>query len=178
MFMKKNQTARARTVSTSSTKTQAGSTVLDDIHQKIHNSAALNGGFDTLLHKIDKIEHGQGQLVSKVDKIHEAIYDPNEGVFSKLSEFKLENYQKFSEISQHMSEINEWKKHREKIDDKKEDMLDSSTSKIVYLENSVESLMKSKASTWSLVKWIAVAVGGGVVTILFKWIESKLNMGN
>ena len=76
------------------------SITLDEINKKLNTSAALNGGFDTLLYKIDKIEQSQGQLVSKVDKIHDAIYDPSEGIFSKLSEYKLENTNTVNEIVQ------------------------------------------------------------------------------
>jgi len=62
---------------------EAQKVVLEAIHKKIVSSAALNGGFDILMFKIEKIEQNQEQLVNKVDKIHDAIYDPNDGIFSK-----------------------------------------------------------------------------------------------
>ncbi|NBW06491.1 MAG: hypothetical protein EBR82_00520 [Caulobacteraceae bacterium] len=164
-----------KVVSKLKTTQQPKTDVLDDIHKKIHNSAALNGGFDALIHKIDKIEHGQGQLVSKVDKIHDAIYDPNDGIFSRLNDYKIENSEKFAEISQHMSEINEWKKHREREDVKNDESFDESNEKVIHLEKSVDSLVKSKTATWAFVKWILIAIGGATVTLLFNWIETKLH---
>lgn len=149
--------------------------LLDDIQRKLSSSSALNGGFDTLLFKIDKIEQGQGQLATKVDKIHEAIYDPNDGIFSKLSEYKIENNEKFNDVSQKMSELNEWKKHREKEDNKNDNEVDQTVEKLHTLEKSVDSLVQTKDSTWKLLKWFLVALGGGIVTLFFKWLETKIH---
>jgi chromosome segregation ATPase len=173
MYMKKRSTQnQPGTVSPAPTSRPI--TVLDEIQRKLSNSAALNGGFDTLLYKIDKIEQSQGQLVNKVDKIHDAIYDPNEGIFSKLSEFKLENASKIGEISQDLVEINAWKKHLEKDGDKIDKTSEATSAKVLELEKHVETLVKSKHDMWALVKWVAVAVGGGIVTLFFAWLETKI----
>lgn len=147
---------------------------IDAIHEKITNSAALNGGFDKLFYKMDKLEEGQANLSSAVGKIHDAIYDPNDGIFSKLSEFKIETYDKFNNITHHMSEINEWKKHLEKSKDKDAEEVDQATGKINTLERSVDSLVKSKDTLWGVAKWLGVALGGGLIALLFKWLEGKI----
>jgi len=148
--------------------------VLYDIHKKILASSALNGGFDTLLYKIDKIEQGQSQVSTKVDKIHEAIYDPGEGIFAKLAEHKLENFQKLSDLEQDLVALEQWKKQKEKQDDKEGNEADENSDKIVMLEKSVESLTKSKTFAWSALKWLAVALGGGLITLVFEFIRTKL----
>lgn len=143
---------------------------IEEIHKKIANSSALNGGFETLLFKIDKIEQSQGQLVNKVDKIHDAIYDPNEGMYSKIMEHKLESSEKFGELAKGMTEINAWKVHKES----EEETFEQSIQRLQSLENSVGSLVKSKESTWSVMKWFVAAIGGGLMTLLFAWIERKI----
>lgn len=148
--------------------------VITDIHKKLTNSAALNGGFDTLLYKIDKIEQGQGQLVTKVDKIHDAIYDPNDGIFSKLSEYKLESAAKMNEISQEMIEISEWKRHQEKDEVKEEKTSEETTKKVESLEKHVDQLVKNKDHAWSILKWLFVAIGGGIITLAFNWLQVKI----
>lgn len=148
--------------------------VLDEIQKKITSSSALNGGFDTLLYKIDKIEQSQGQLVSKVDKIHDTIYDTSEGIFSRLSEFKLEHANKISEISQDLVEINTWKKHLEKDGDRFVKEVEENTEKVLQLEQHVDGLVKNKNTTWAFFKWICVAIGGGIVTLIFAWLETKI----
>jgi len=161
---------QTRTAATSTVK----SLMIDDIHKKISSSAALNGGFDTLLHKIDKIEQSQGQLVTKVDKIHEAIYDPTDGIFSKIAESKLESTQKFSDVEKKMLDVSNWKKYKELSDEKSDDAVDQHTSKLATMEKTVESLVASKNKSWALAKWFLVAVGGGLITLIFSWIQSKL----
>lgn len=147
---------------------------LDEIHEKVSGAAVLNGGFDTLLYKIDKIEQSQGQLVAKVDKIHDAIYDPNDGMFAKLAEHKLESEVKLNEINRSVTELSVWKSHKEKEDVKEEEFASKAGNTITSLEKTVDGLVKSKETIWGFAKWLLVALGGGAVTILFKWLENKL----
>lgn len=172
--MKKKLSSNRVDSSTSSSKVVRETSVLDEIQKKITSSAALNGGFDTLLYKIDKIEQSQGQLVSKVDKIHDAIYDPQEGIFSKLSEYKLENTNKINDINQTITEFKIWKDYKNKEEMKEEEDTDTSKKKLDSLERSVDSLVKSKQATWSILKWLGVALGGGIITLLFGWLETKI----
>lgn len=148
---------------------------LTEIQKKLSSSAALNGGFDTLLFKIDKIEQSQGNLVTKVDKIHEAIYDPQDGIFSKLSEYRLNNTNEVNEVKQKVTELQTWKVHTEKDDMRDDKAVEVATRKIISLENSVNSLLKSKEMAGSVLRWIFVAVGGALVTFVFDWLHKKFN---
>lgn len=148
---------------------------LSEIQKKLADSTALNGGFDTLLFKIDKIEQSQGNLVSKVDKIHEAIYDPQDGIFSKLSEYRLNNTNEVNDVKQKITELQVWKIHAEKEDLKDDKAVELATKKITILENNVESLTKSKDTAWSFFRWIIVAVGGAAVTFALDWLQKKFS---
>ena len=148
--------------------------VLDDIHKKIIGSAALNGGFDILMFKIEKIEQNQEQLVDKVDKIHDAIYDPSDGIFSKLSESNADHAQKINETEQKLIEINEWKKQKDKDSQKSESELEETSEKVQSLQKNVDDLVQSKSIVWSAARWILVAIAGGTLTLLFKWLETKI----
>lgn len=153
----------------------AGSSVLDDIQKKLTNSPALNGGFDTLLFKIDKIEQSQGQLVAKVDKIHDAIYDPQDGIFSKLSEHKLKNANELNKVSQEIVELQIWKDHKVKEEAQEDQIFNISNKKIEEIEKSVDILVRNRNVSLAVIRWFLFAIGGAVVTLLMKWIEIKLN---
>ena len=175
--MRKSSSAnkRASTVDSSkNVKTSQNLPTLDEIHAKVSGAAVLNGGFDTLLYKIDKIEQSQGQLVSKVDKIHEAIYDPNDGMFAKLAEHKLDSEVKLNEINKSVTELSTWKTHKEKEDVQDEQIVNKASTTLATLEKSVEGLVKSKETVWGVGKWFFVAIGGGLITLLFSWLEAKL----
>jgi len=148
--------------------------VLQDIHKKIISSAALNGGFDILMFKIEKIEQNQEQLVDKLDKIHDAIYDPNDGIFSKISDSNAKNSQKINETEQKIIEISEWKKQRDKEDERSEVELEETAVKVQSIQKNVEDLVKNKNTISAVVRWILVALAGGSLTLLFKWIETKI----
>lgn len=170
MYMKKKSVR----VTNTPVSVREKSTAIDEINKKLSSSAALNGGFDTLLYKIDKIEQSQGQLVNKVDKIHDAIYDPNDGIFSKLSEYKLESANQFGDVTKNVSELQLWKEVKEKEGTKDELKSDVVTQKVDTLERSVESLVRNKQNTFAVIRWFLVALGGGAVTLFIKWLENKI----
>lgn len=150
--------------------------LLDNISQKLENSAALNGGFDRLLYKIDAIETSQGQIVTKVDKIHEAIYHPDDGLFARIASNKNEHNELVSELEKNVIEINSWKDHQLKDieDSEKESVV--LTTKIHQLEMDVDNLKRSKLLVYSISKWILAAIGGGLVTALFQILYTALNI--
>lgn len=172
MYMKKKSPNRNAFTSNSPENQRQ---TLSEIQKKLADSTALNGGFDTLLFKIDKIEQSQGNLVSKVDKIHEAIYDPQDGIFSKLSEYRLNNTNEVNDVKQKITELQVWKIHAEKEDLKDDKAVELATKKITILENNVESLTKSKDTAWSFFRWIIVAVGGAAVTFALDWFQKKFS---
>lgn len=164
-----------KTVKTPRTKSiEITDDVLGDIHKKIISSSALNGGFDVLMFKIEKIEQNQEEIVGKVDKIHDAIYDPDDGIFSRMNSSNLNTIEKINETDQRLIEISEWKKRREKDEEKIEESVEESSTRLSALQKSVDDLQKSKNVVWGALRWILVAVAGGSLTLLFKWLENKL----
>lgn len=150
-------------------------TFLADIHRKITSSAALNGGFDTLLYKIDKIEQNQNHLVTKVDKIHEAIYDPSEGIFSKLSQHKLESAHKMGEVEQEILTLKAKQDSVIKNDEKNVVVANDHEEKLDKLESTVVHLERNSKNLFSFLKWLGVAVGGGVITLIFNYLSAKIH---
>jgi len=137
--------------------------LLHNIHQKLDNAAALNGGFDRLLYKIDAIETSQGQIVSKVDKIHDAIYDPDDGLFARIAAQKST-----------LTEISEWKQERQGASEDCEKEADVLQLKVQRLESAIVSVEKFQTTLFSAIKWCGVALGGGIVTLLFKVVYQVL----
>lgn len=188
MYMEKNQTNKNKLgsgatlkkiefVKTSkinqSKKDQNTVEVLSDIHKKINSSAALNGGFDLLMFKIEKIEQNQESLVGKLDKIHEAIYDPDDGIFSKINVSTIDTIKKINQTDHSLVTILEWKNRKEKDEEKNEESFEEATTKLSSLQVSVESLQKSKNTLSDVLRWILVALMGGSLTLAFKWLENK-----
>jgi len=142
--------------------------LLHNIQQKLERSAALNGGFDKLLYKIDSIESNQNVIANKVDKIHEAIYDPDEGLFARMAINKADHAAAVNSVEKQVIEISSWKEQQEKDSTHTDDVVEKFGSKLIVIENDIQSLNRFKLAAIGLTKWILAALGGGVVTILFK----------
>ena len=66
--------------------------LLESIAKKIADSKALNGGFDRLVVMVEGIQDKQEEAGRKLDKVTDAIYDPDNGIYSRIRclENKLE----------------------------------------------------------------------------------------
>ena len=142
--------------------------LLQNIQQKLEKSAALNGGFDKLLYKIEGIENSQNQIGTKVDKIHEAIYHPDDGLFARIAANKSEQNENVTKIEKQVVELSTWQEHQIKSTTHFEKETNDFLNKLQKLEHSVENMQHSKTLLFSGIKWFGAAVGGGILTLLFK----------
>lgn len=113
--------------------------LLANIQAKVLSSAALNGGFDNLMFKIESMEQSQSNMSDKVDMIHDALYKPDDGFFARVKQV---------ETSATVSHT-----HVETVH---------------ALDASVKDLKRWKGLVNRVTKWIVVAVGGGAVTLIGK----------
>jgi hypothetical protein len=123
--------------------------ILDSLNDRIRN-------LDTIIFKIDKIEESQGQ-------IHDAIYDQNNGVFAKLSELNVaivQNHLFLEKDIQSLKTIQDY----EILESKNID------PRLGDLEARVTDLTKTNSVVTGVYKWVLVAFGGGLVTLMFKFI--------
>lgn len=67
--------------------------LLESIARKISESKALNCGFDQMCVMIEHIQDKQEESGKKLDKVSEALYGPDNGLFSRVKtiESKLDN---------------------------------------------------------------------------------------
>jgi len=142
--------------------------LLHNIHKKLDDSPALNGGFDRLLYKIDGIEKSQVQIVEKVDMIHEAIYHPDDGLFARIAANKAIQVESTNRVEKHVDELIVWKKEAEVDGETCEKEADELQLKIQKIESSIENIEKFNGLTTATVKWMLAAVGGAFLTVLFK----------
>ena len=140
--------------------------LLKNIHNKIDKSAALNGGFDRLLFKIDGIEKSQIQIVEKVDKIHEAIYNPDDGLFSRIAANKAGQIEAVTKIEKQLIEFSSWKQQYEDDGESCEKEADEIQDKIIKIEKTLDDLEKFRSLAAAAGKWVAAAVAGAVFSYI------------
>lgn len=71
---------------------EAQDRMLERLEEKLERPA-LNGGFDNLVSKVEKINSiteslndQQADILKKIDSIHTAIYEPDTGLYQKVKE--------------------------------------------------------------------------------------------
>ena len=161
-------------VETPKSEIRVSSDILQDIQKKVNESSNLNGRFDTLMFKVEKIEEEQAKISKTVGSIHTAIYDPDNGLFSRIVTVKSTQAEEKAEIEKQLIEINSWKNQAEKtsIEAKLEEK--QVQKKVDAQQNSLESIEKWKSSVNSLGKWTLAAIAGGALTIAFRAIYEFL----
>lgn len=145
---------------------------LSALQQKVSNSAALNGGFDRLLFKIDKIEENQVLMGVKVDSIHEAIYHPDDGLFARVKIVEQAK-EKLDDVKQLEKDVLVLQQHQ--IEEEKNLSQDSLVAQeheklIKTHADVIDELIKFKTSVCSIAKWGLVTIAGGSATLIGKLI--------
>lgn len=135
---------------------------------KILSSPALNGGFETLLFKVDKIEESQGQIVTKVDNIYTSIYHPDQGVFARIKDRSLAEVTEINRLEKELIAINV-KHHNEEKDEEKEYKLKIENDRqISQHEKTIAELLTWKNKIVSVAKWVLVSLATASVSVLGK----------
>jgi len=147
-----------------------------EMQDKILSAPAMNGGFTTLLYKVESIEDSQTKLVEKVDQIHDVLYEPDNGLYARLKNVEKEciNTENFIEIEKEVQEIKLWKSSEEKHSEKEEEKDGNNDKLLLEHEASLKELRKSIDRYNAAMKWIAVSLGGGLLSMIGKIIYEYL----
>lgn len=143
-----------------------------EMQDKILSAPAMNGGFTTLLYKVDSIEDSQTKLVEKVDQIHEVLYEPDNGLYARLKNVENEcvSTKDIGEIEKEVHEIKLWKSSEEKHSQKEEEKDGAKDKLLLEHETMLKELQGSIRRYNAAMKWIAVSLGGGLLSMIGKLI--------
>lgn len=78
---------------------------LSQVQEKLKDSHVLNGGFDRLMEQVAKIEQTQDKILDEVNTIKDTIYDPDDGLYSRIRSTSDKNIGKVHDIDKSMSEL-------------------------------------------------------------------------
>jgi hypothetical protein len=137
--------------------------VLQLLQQKVVSSPALNGGFDTLM--------------AKVDSIHDAIYHPDEGLFArvKVIEQIKEKLMVTDRLEKEIFQLQQWRESQEKIGEKEEKLTDANEKLVKEHIDKIKDLVEFKTRVSSAIKWSLVTLGGGLITGIGKILYDLLS---
>ena len=128
--------------------------LLEDIQSKLSSSTIMNGGFERLIEKINKIEITQDKIISDFNEIKEIIYEPEDGIFSKIKDCEIDFNHKIHKLEKESYEL--------KFENS---YIKSNLSKLKDLDGNLSELDKIKEN-YSKFTWLVIAA---VVSNLF-WI--------
>jgi len=143
-----------------------------EMQDKILSAPAMNGGFTTLLYKVDSIEDSQTKLVEKVDQIHDVLYEPDNGLYARLKNVENEcvSTKDLGDIEKEVHEIKLWRNSEEKHSQKEEERDDSNNKLLLEHESMLKELQSSIRRYNAAIKWVAVSLGGGLLGMVGKLI--------
>lgn len=143
-----------------------------EMQDKILAAPAMNGGFTTLLYKVESIEDSQTKLVEKVDQIHDVLYEPDNGLYARLKSVENEciGVKELGEIEKEVQEIKMWKTSEEKQSQKEEERDDVNGKLLSEHDSTLKELQRSIERYNAAMKWVAVSLGGGLLSMIGKLI--------
>jgi len=148
-----------------------------EMQDRILSAPAMNGGFTTLLYKVEKIEQIQAQLVEKVDQIHNVLYEPDNGLYARIKNVEKDcvSSEKIDFLEKDVQEIKIWKTSEEKNSEKNDEHEIKQEKIIQQHEEIIKDLQSSISKYNAAVKWITVSLGGGLLSIVGKIIYDYIS---
>jgi len=144
---------------------------LSAISDRVNSSPVLNGGFDNLVKKIDNLGDAQEEQTKKLDVIHNAIYEPDEGLFARIKASDAANNTKVAAVEKDIAVLTTWQEDHDFHAMGKEDVVQKLVQTTKVLEQQATELSKWKSTTMSILKWvggtIATSGAGLIVKVLY-----------
>lgn len=138
--------------------------------QPIEARAAGGNTLDVLLYKVDRIEETQGMILKKIEGLHTAIYDPDEGLFTRIKVNAGEAALRAVSLDQKHAAVEAKLAVFDKglVDDtERHKQIDASIVQVA-------ELVKWRTGVSRILKFIVVAcftsVGGFIAKVLYDWI--------
>lgn len=144
--------------------------VLKLLQNKLMTSNALNGGFDSLLVKIEKIEEIQSQVGIKIDSIHDAIYDPDEGLFARVKGLEIikEKIESINQLEKEIIVLQHQYNSDSKKNEKESKIIEDQQNLIRNHENQITELSEFKKKVNNSTKFLVVTIVGLMSTVVGK----------
>ena len=148
-----------------------------EMQDKILSAPAMNGGFTTLLYKVENIEQSQCQLTEKVDQIHHVLYEPDSGLYARIKNVEKNCIPEGSldGIENDLQEIKVWKVAEEKSYIKEEATIFENDKMLKHHETIINDLKATVDRYNSVGKWLLIFIGGGLLSIIGKLIYGLIS---
>jgi|GEM_PF-3167430 len=149
-----------------------------EMQNKILSAPAMNGGFSTLMYKIEKIEQSQEKIAEKVDDIRDVLYDPDSGLYARIKnvETQAAEVERVENLEEEIKYIKNWKESKDKLAEK-EEIEEADVEKILREHAEVlKELQKWYERQAATIKWLALTLGTALVGGVGKYILSQFKI--
>jgi uncharacterized protein YaaN involved in tellurite resistance len=138
---------------------------LNTLSQKVMSSKVLNGGFDTMIEKVEKIE-------AKVDSIHDAVYHPDDGLFARVKDIEhvKANAASIEKLNIDVNELQAWHHSEEKLVEKEAKLIEEHNQLVKNHSDQLKELVSFKSRVNAVAKWLALTVATGILAGVGKLI--------
>jgi hypothetical protein len=137
--------------------------LLEMLVKKMGESSALNGGFEKLCIMIEHVQEEQAKSGVKLDKVSDALYDPNNGLFSRVKAIESKLDTNIENLNRKVDDIPDVK---DDVDDLKkfQAAVENIAGKQLEELNELVKLRKNLANVyWAL----ALSAAGAFMSMLF-----------
>lgn len=146
-----------------------------DLIERVLHSPVLNGGFNTLMVKVEGIQETQEKMNTKVDSIHEAIYHPDDGLFARVKAVEVKKAESVDELEKDVLELKLWRGNNEKTSEHDAVLVDEHVKLVRTHDEQLRDLVKFRSRVMAGAKWLVVTLAAGGLTMAGKLIYDVLS---
>lgn len=129
------------------------------MHREKMPSNSDVGNTTAMMMKIDMIGSNQERMLEKLDKFSDAMYDPEKGLFMRLTKVEVSTQQMTEKLDNHV-----------KFNDEKSEKDEGEITKIQKILEPIPELLKWKDRLNKSALWLASGMGTAVIGLIAKML--------
>ena len=151
------------------------SQLLAQVSQKLTETSTLESKFDRIIFKVEKIEESQNKILDQISDIHETMYNPDKGIFSRIKEVEQKDSKNVLILEQSISDIGNLQEEEKKKVENFELILHDHKENIKNIEQKISDFEKIRSHLSSSIKWMIITLLSGAGGLFSKVIYDRLS---
>lgn len=148
---------------------------INEINRKLAENGTVDDKFEELMFKFGRIEDSQEKILEQISELHEAVYDPDDGLFARIKNVEKIGSEEVMTLDKELYELKSWRENEKKNLNEIKISVDRNAETLKQLETKVEELKSWKSSVSGTLRWIFVTMTTTTLGILSKLLYDFLS---
>lgn len=145
--------------------------LLNQINSRLNLRDDISDRLDLLVYKIEKMEESQEKILEQVNSISNIIYDPDNGLFSRIKDSNIKIDEKISKVEKELHELVTIDADQKKNLEDLRSAIKSNSENQKKIDDALNEILRWKSNVNLAIKW-CVGILTPIIGILLNYVKN------